>query len=204
MITLHQTPSFKGNSFKGLFHLLCTLLVPIGAPAQTQVSLKDKISSPEVYMMVKLQDTILAAREGFAFENFASVRFQVDKNGNVGTIEFSIYTDSLVMPHLIHALRSTDGKWRITRKGKLVKETVTVLLPVVFDLKARLPLQGKTEEDPLAHPPLELVGEGMQMLHFSKSRESNYYLYLRSEEKFEGIVLNPILIRVPQGNDQRY
>ncbi len=184
--------------------MLCTIFVPIGAQAQTRVSLKDKISSPEVYMTVKLRDTILAAREGYAFENFASVRFQVDKNGNVGTIEFSIYTDSLVMPHLTNALRSTDGKWRITRKGKPVKETVTILLPALFVLKAGLPVKGKTEEDPLGHPPLEIVDEGFQLFHFAADRTSDYNTFVRSGEKFEGIVLNPILIRVPQGTDQRY
>ncbi len=155
-------------------------------------------------MMVKLQDTILAAGQGLNFDNYASVRFQVDKAGQISNIAFSIYTDSLVMSHLINVLLSTNGKWQIKRNGKAVREKVAIVLPVIFVLKPRLALKGKTEEDPLGHPTLQVVDKGVQLFHFSTDRTSDYNTFIRSGEKFEGIVLNPILVRVPQSNDQWY
>ena len=89
--------------------------------AQVRVELDDRIKYPEVFISKHLHDIILVANQGFHFSNFASVRFELDKNGSVHNIAFSTYTDSLVMPHITNVLMSTNKKWIITRNERRIK-----------------------------------------------------------------------------------
>jgi hypothetical protein len=174
------------------------ILVTSSLYAQVNVELKDRIKYPEVYFWKHLHDTILSANQGFNFSNYASVKFRIDKKGTISNISFSTYTDSLVMPHIYNVLMSTNQKWIIIRKGKAIKEEVTILLPIIFFLKSEQRKIGPTKDDVFSnHGPMDVVGQGERIFHFSKNRNENFEMFRRNGEKFEGIALNPIEVIVP-------
>ena len=180
--------------------LATIFLITIGEAlyAQVKVELKDRIKYPEVYFYKHLHDTILNANQGFNFSNYASVKFRIDKKGIISNISFSTYTDSLVMPHIYNVLMGTNRKWIIIRKGKVVKEEATILLPIIFFFKSELKKTGPTKDDVFSnHGPMDVVGQGERLFHFSKNRDDNFEMFRRNGEKFEGIALNPIEVIVP-------
>lgn len=178
-----------------------TVIFILGASilyAQVRVELNDRIRYPEVYFWKHLHDTILVANEGFKFSNFASVKFEVDKNGFICNITFSTYTDSLVMPHVTNVLMTTNKKWLVTRAGKTVKDKVTILLPVLFIFKSQQKEPVERKEDILSlHPIMSAEEQMLRIFHFSLNRDENFEVHKRKGEKFEGIALNPIEVIVP-------
>jgi hypothetical protein len=179
------------------------LIYPQVANAQITVELqgKQKTELPEYYIMMKLIDTILVKHEGLNFDNYTSVKFEVNRNGNVSNIAFSTYTDSLLMPHITNVLLSTNQHWIIKRNGKAVKKTTHFLLPIVFSLKPKVPLKGPTRESDLDEQlrSSDLVDQSLHIVHFDTNQNRNEGLFLqyRRPEKFEGVVLNPIVVNVP-------
>jgi len=170
---------------------------------QVNVELRgnQKIDLPEYYIMMKLVDTILVKHEGLHFDNYAAVKFEVDRKGNVSNIIFSMYTDSLLMPYITSVLLSTNHRWIIKRNGRLVKKKIQFLLPIVFSLKPKVPLKGPTKESELDEQlrSSDMVEQSLHVVHFKTDQDRNegmFSQYKRSE-KFEGIVLNPIVVTVP-------
>ena len=182
---------------KGLATLF---LITIGKAlyAQVRLEFKDRIKYPEVYFWKHLHDTILVANEGYNLSNFASVRFEIDRKGDIQHVVFSTYTDSLVMPHITNVLMSTNRRWLITRNGKRIKGKITILLPVLFVLKSERKNPLAVEEDILSlHPTISIEEQMFRIFHFSPDREENFEIHKRNGNKFEGIALNPIEVIVP-------
>ncbi|MDJ1471901.1 hypothetical protein [Xanthocytophaga flava] len=187
-----------------LISFFCLFISQISA--QTQLFLEHSPEEakkfprhPDMYLTYALYDTILKAQQGFKFENFASVRFYIDPKGRISHVDFSSFTDSLLRPHLLHVLEGTQGKWRVYRNGKQVKEKVCVVLPVNFDLcSTRKDFTGPTIISMLeAH--LLPVGESTFMFNFTGDYLDANHGYLDShyDLAFEGIVLRPITVTVP-------
>jgi hypothetical protein len=185
--------------------LLTTLLLISFQVVTAQITVElrgsQKNELPEYYIMMKLIDTILVKHEGLNFDNYASVKFEINRDGNVSNITFSTSTDSLIMPHITNVLLSTNQHWIIKRNGKTVKKTLHFLLPIVFSLKPKVPLKGPTREsdldEQLRSP--DLVDQSLHIVHFDTNQGRNEGLFLnyRRPEKFEGVVLNPIVVNVP-------
>jgi hypothetical protein len=186
------------REFKTIFFTSFLLLSAYTMSAQLRVELKNRIKYPEVYFWKHLHDTILVANEGYNFSNFASVRFEIDRKGEIQNIVFSTYTDSLVMPHITNVLMSTNRRWLIVRNGKYVKEKVTILLPILFILKSERKNPITVKEDILSlHPTMSIEEQMFRIFHFSNNRDENFEVHKRNGEKFEGIALNPIEVIVP-------
>jgi len=178
------------------------LIVPI-LYAQVRVDLDDRIKYPEVFISKHLHDTILVANQGFHFSNFASVRFELDKNGSVHNIAFSTYADSLVMPHITNVLMSTNKKWIITRNERRIKGRVSILLPILFIFKSKHGEPVIKNQDILSlHPKMSTEEEIFRIIHFSNNRDENFEVFKRKGMKFEGIVLNPIEVIVPMDSSE--
>lgn len=186
------------KEFKPFFFTCFLLLTTYALSAQLKVELKNRIKYPEVYFWKHLHDTILVANEGYNFSNFASVRFEIDRKGEIQNIVFSTYTDSLVMPHITNVLMSTNRRWIIVRNGKHVKEKVTILLPILFILKSERKNPIAVKKDILSlHPAMSIEEQMFRIFHFSNNRDENFEVHKRNGEKFEGIALNPIEVIVP-------
>ncbi|MDJ1496840.1 hypothetical protein QNI19_28150 [Cytophagaceae bacterium DM2B3-1] len=187
-----------------LISFFCLFISQISA--QTQLFLESSpeeekkfIHYPDLYLPFVLHDTILKAQQGFKFENFASVRFYIDPKGRISHVDFSSFTDSLLRPHLLHVLESTQGKWRVYRNGKQVKEKVCVVLPVMFYLRStRKDFTGPTNVD-MFQSHWTPVGESTFMFNFTGNYLEGNHGYQDSDYDmaFEGIVLRPITVTVP-------
>jgi hypothetical protein len=187
-----------GIAMKGLSLIFFILITHVVLYAQVNVELKDRVRFPEVYFWKHLHDTILYANQGFNFSNYASVKFRIGKKGAINNIEFSTYTDSLVMSHIYNVLMSTNQKWVIIRKWRVVKEEATILLPIIFFFKSEKARMGPTKDDVFSdHGPMDVVGQGQRLFHFSKDRNDNFEIFKRTGQKFEGIALNPVEVIVP-------
>lgn len=185
-------------TMKGLNIMFFIIITQIVLYAQVNIELKDRIKFPEVYFWKHLHDTILVANEGYNFSNFASVRFEIDRKGEIHNIVFSTYTDSLVMPHITNVLMSTNKRWLIVRNGKYVKEKVTMLLPILFILKSERKNPIAVKEDILSlHPTMSIEEQMFRIFHFSNDRDENFEVHKRTGQKFEGVALNPIEVIVP-------
>lgn len=185
--------------------ILLTVFVIYSQVVNAQITVelqgKQKTELPEYYIMMKLIDTILVKHEGLNFSNYASVKFEVSRKGYVSNITFSTYTDSLLMPHITNVLLSTNQRWIIKRNGKTIKKTLHFLLPIVFSLKPKIPLKGPTRESDLDEQlrSSDLVDQSLHIVHFDTNQDRNegLFLHYRRPEKFEGVVLNPIVVNVP-------
>lgn len=184
------------NSIK----ILLLLLISQFANCQVSVELLNsynKPGPPELYLKYKLQDTIFSKHEGLKLKNFASVKFEVDKNGVINNIQFSIFSDSLLRPYITDVLMSTNHRWIIKKKGKNVKEKVTIILPMICTLRPRVIQKTTTrEEGPFDELFEDVELEAMHLFHFDKK-----YNFRRSIEKYDGIVLDPVDVMVPNGPD---
>jgi len=110
---------------KFLAKILLLLLITQAAKGQVCIELQNAYNNPgppELYFKYKLQDTIFNKHEGLKLKNFASVKFDVDKNGAIDNVHFSIYTDSLLQPYIMDILTSTNHHWIIKQKGKRIKK----------------------------------------------------------------------------------
>lgn len=181
---------------------LALLLAITNTTSYSQVSIQllnesNKAGSPELYFKYKLQDTIFAKHEGLKIKNFASVKFEVDKNGVINNIQFSIFTDSLLRPYITDVLMATNHRWIIKKKGKTVKEKVTIILPMICTLRPRVIRKTTTrEEGPFDELFEDVELEAMHLFHFDKK-----YKFRRSIEKYDGIVLDPVDVMVPNDPD---
>lgn len=193
------------NKLRNAIILLTGLLLIYSQAVNAQITVelqgRQKTELPEYHIMMKLIDTILIKHEGINFDNYASVKFDVNRKGYVSNIMFSTYTDSLLMPHITNVLLSTNQRWIIKRNGKPNKKTVHFLLPIVFSLKPKVPLKGPTRESDLDEElrSSNLVDQSLHIVHFDTNQDRNEGLFLqyRRSEKFEGIVLNPVVVNIP-------
>ena len=180
--------------------ILLLILMSQFAKGQASVELLNsynKSGQPELYLKYKLQDTIFSKHEGLKLKNFASAKFEVSKNGVISNIQFSIFTDSLLRPYITDVLMSTNHRWIIKKNGKTVKEKVTIILPMIFTLRPRVIKKITTREEGPFNELLEDIElEAMHLFHFDKR-----YKFRRSTEKFDGIVLDPVDVTVPNDPD---
>jgi hypothetical protein len=185
------------NCFTNILVLLLITQVTKGQVSVELLNSYNKPGPPELYIKYKLQDTIFSKHEGLKLKNFASVKFEVDKNGVINNIQFSIFTDSLLQPYITDVLMSTNHHWIIKKDGKTVKEKVTIILPLICTLRPRVIKKTTTREEGPFDELLENVElEAMHLFHFDKK-----YQFHRSIEKYNGIVLDPIDVTVPNDPD---
>lgn len=183
---------FCMNYFTKVFLLL---LVSQFAKGQVSVELLNsynKSGPPELYLKYKLQDTIFSKHEGLKLKNFASVKFEVNKDGVIGNIQFSIFTDSLLWPYITNVLMSTNHHWIIKKSGKRVKEKVTIILPMIYTLHPHIVKKTTTRRGPFDELLEDLELEAIHLFHFDRK-----YKFRRSIDKYDGIVLDPIDVMVP-------
>ncbi|HEY9004662.1 MAG TPA: hypothetical protein VIM75_00945 [Ohtaekwangia sp.] len=184
--------------------ILLFALIGKVAYAQISVQLRDKNKaplSPELYFKFKLQDTIFSKHEGLKIKNFASVKFDVDKNGFINNIFFSVSTDSLLKPYIKDALNSTNQRWIIKHDNKRIKGSVTIILPILFTLRPRIEKRGSSRVDEFLGEPVENIEvEATDLFQFEKKPYILFYSY-RNPVKYSGVVLNPIDVRVPYDPD---
>jgi len=189
---------------KFLVRIFLLLLITQVVNGQVSIELLNsynKSGPPELYFKYKLQDTIFSKHEGLKLKNFASVKFDVDKNGSIGNIHFSISTDSLLHPYISDVLMSTNNHWIIKQNDKNVKEKITIILPMIFTLRPRIIKKTSTRVDELFGDPFEDIElEATHLFQFNKKDYSLYRFY-RNVVKYEGVVLNPIEVRVPNDPD---
>jgi hypothetical protein len=182
------------------------LLLLFSQVANAQVSVELSTSdankiSPELYFMSKLEESIFTKHEGMKLTNLASVKFDVDKEGHVSNIAFSISTDSLLEPYIVDVLMSTDRKWVIRRDGKLIKSKVSIILPILFRLRPHTVKKVSTRINEISGKPSEnMTWEQIHVFQFDKKND-NLLLFYRDPIKYEGITLNPIEVRVPNDPD---
>ena len=183
-----------------LIKIILLLLISQAVKGQVSIELLNSYNNagpPELYLKYKLQDTIFSKHEGLNLKNFASVKFEVDKNGVINNIQFSIFTDSLLRPYITDVLISTNHQWIIKKKGKIVKEKVTIILPMIYTLRPRIIKKTTTrEEGPFDELLEDIELEAMHLFHFDKK-----YKYRRTIEKYDGIVLDPVDVMVPNDPD---
>ena len=184
--------------------ILLLLLISQATKGQISIELLNTYNnpgSPELYFKYKLQDTIFNKHEGLKLKNFASVKFDVDKNGVISNILFSISTDSLLRPHITNVLMSTNHHWIIKQSNKRIKKKITIILPMIFTLRPRETKKTSTRVDELFGDPFEDIElEATHLFQFDKKDYSLYRFY-RNVTKYDGIVLNPIEVRVPDDPD---
>jgi hypothetical protein len=180
-----------------LFLLLFSQVANGQVSVELSISDANKIS-PELYFMSKLEESIFAKHEGMKLTNLASVKFDVDKEGRVSNIAFSISTDSLLEPYIVDVLISTDRKWIIRRDGKLMQNRVSIILPMLFRLRPHTVKKVSTRINEISGRPSEnATWEQIHILQFDKKND-NLLLFYRNPIKYEGITLNPIEVRVPK------
>ncbi|MFD0998392.1 hypothetical protein ACFQ21_03700 [Ohtaekwangia kribbensis] len=181
-------------------------LMLISKSAHSQLSVQflnesGKEVSPELYFKFKLQDTIFSKHEGIKLKNFASVKFDIDRNGLVDNIFFSALTDSLLKPYIIDVLMTTNNRWVINQNGKKFKKKVTLILPMIFTLRPRIEQKISTRIDVLSEKPFEDIEvEATGLFQFEKNDRILYFAH-KNPLKYFGIVLNPIEVRVPYDPD---
>lgn len=187
-----------------LAKILLLLLITQATKGQVSIELLNAHNNPgppELYFKYKLQDTIFNKHEGLKLKNFASVKFDVDKNGVVSNIFLSISTDSLLRPHIINVLMSTNHHWIIKQNNKRIKKKVTIILPMIFTLRPRDTKKTSTRVDELFGDPFEDIElEATHLFQFNK-KDYGLYKFYRNVIKYDGIVLNPIEVRVPNDPD---
>lgn len=172
--------------------------------AQVQVGIQNgnRMMSPEIFLMLALHDTIFAMHEGISIKNYASVKFDVDEKGIVGNVVFSVTTDSLVMQHIRNVLATTNYRWIIKRNDKSVKNKMSIVLPILFDLRPQVVKRRSTRPpEILGHITEDVEFEGMNLFHFGNNRDEDLFIYQKNKFKYEGIVLSPIKVRVPRDPD---
>ncbi|MFD1000348.1 hypothetical protein ACFQ21_13580 [Ohtaekwangia kribbensis] len=185
--------------------ILLLLLISQVTEGQISIELLNTYNNPgppELYFKYKLQDTIFAKHEGLQLKNFASVKFDIDKNGVIDNVHFSISTDSLLHPYIMDVLMSTNHHWIIKQKGKSIKKKITVILPMIFTLTPRVTKKTTTRvEEHFGDTFEDIELEATHLFQFNK-KDYSLYMFYRNVEKYNGVVLNPIEVRVPNNPDE--
>lgn len=180
--------------------LLLSQITNAQVSVELSITHNNKVS-PELYFMSELQESIFAKHEGLKLKNFAAVKFDVGKKGDISNIMFSISTDSLLEPYIVDVLMSTNHKWIISRDGHPMKHKVSIILPMLFNLNPHIVKKISTRINEISGRPSEnIVWEQMHILQFDK-KDDNLLLFYRNSIKYEGITLNPIEVRVPYDPD---